>query len=62
MIIFIQHFYQKPIQLIGDNNKYTCDSLIIATGASAKYLGLKSESNFIGKGISTCATCDGFLF
>ncbi|WP_433601887.1 thioredoxin-disulfide reductase [Candidatus Profftella armatura] len=65
--IFFYHIHttflsKKPIQLIGDNNKYTCDSLIIATGASAKYLGLKSESNFIGKGISTCATCDGFFY
>ena len=53
---------QKPYKLIGDNTVYTCDSLIIATGASAKYLGLESEKTYLGKGVSACATCDGFFF
>ena len=48
--------------LIGDNEQYTCDALIISTGASAKYLGLKSETEFLGKGVSACATCDGFFY
>jgi thioredoxin reductase (NADPH) len=52
----------KPLKLIGDNDEYTCDALIISTGASAKYLGLQSESNFMGKGVSACATCDGFFY
>ncbi|HEY7985676.1 MAG TPA: FAD-dependent oxidoreductase, partial [Methylophilaceae bacterium] len=52
----------KPITLIGDNATYTCDALIIATGASAKYLGLPSEEKFAGKGVSACATCDGFFY
>ncbi len=52
----------KPIKLTGDSAHYTCDSLIIATGASAKYLGLKSEEKFKGKGVSACATCDGFFY
>jgi thioredoxin reductase (NADPH) len=52
---------QRPFRLFGDNGEYTCDALIIATGASAKYLGLKSEETFRGKGVSACATCDGFL-
>jgi thioredoxin reductase (NADPH) len=52
----------KPIRLIGDNGEYTCDSLIIATGASARYLGLPSEQTFMGKGVSACATCDGFFY
>ena len=52
----------KPLKLIGDNHEYTCDALIISTGASAKYLGLQSESNFMGKGVSACATCDGFFY
>jgi len=51
----------KPLKLIGDSDEYTCDALIISTGASAKYLGLQSESNFMGKGVSACATCDGFF-
>ncbi|MCE9633699.1 MAG: thioredoxin-disulfide reductase [Methylophilales bacterium] len=53
---------EKPIRLIGDNGEYTCDALIIATGASAKYLGLPSEETFAGKGVSACATCDGFFY
>jgi thioredoxin reductase (NADPH) len=52
----------KPLKLIGDSDEYTCDALIISTGASAKYLGLQSESNFMGKGVSACATCDGFFY
>jgi len=53
---------EKPIRLIGDSGEYTCDSLIIATGASAQYLGLPSEEAFSGKGVSACATCDGFFY
>ena len=53
---------QSPITLIGDNATYTCDALIIATGASAMYLGLPSEEKFMGKGVSGCATCDGFFY
>ena len=53
---------QRPFRLIGDNAVYTCDALIIATGASAKYLGLDSEEAFKGKGVSACATCDGFFY
>jgi thioredoxin reductase (NADPH) len=53
---------QRPFRLIGDNGEYTCDALIIATGASAKYLGLPSEETFRGKGVSACATCDGFFY
>jgi thioredoxin reductase (NADPH) len=53
---------EKPIRLIGDVGEYTCDSLIIATGASAQYLGLPSEEAFMGKGVSACATCDGFFY
>jgi thioredoxin reductase (NADPH) len=53
---------EKPIRLIGDQGEYTCDSLIIATGASAQYLGLESEQAFMGKGVSACATCDGFFY
>ncbi len=53
---------QKPFTLIGDQATYTCDALIIATGASAKYLGLPSEEAFMGKGVSACATCDGFFY
>jgi len=52
----------KPIRLIGDAGKYTCDALIIATGASAQYLGLASEQAFMGRGVSGCATCDGFFY
>ncbi|MGI4842482.1 MAG: thioredoxin-disulfide reductase [Janthinobacterium lividum] len=53
---------EKPIRLLGDSNEYTCDALIIATGASAQYLGLPSEQAFMGKGVSACATCDGFFY
>jgi len=53
---------EKPYRLIGDSNEYTCDALIIATGASARYLGLESEEAFKGKGVSACATCDGFFY
>jgi thioredoxin reductase (NADPH) len=53
---------EKPIRLIGDNGEYTCDALIIATGASARYLGLPSEQAFMGRGVSACATCDGFFY
>lgn len=52
----------KPIRLIGDAGEYSCDALIIATGASAQYLGLPSEEAFMGKGVSACATCDGFFY
>ena len=52
----------KPIRLVGDNGEYTCDALVIATGASARYLGLPSEQAFMGKGVSACATCDGFFY
>lgn len=53
---------KKPFELIGDQGIYTCDALIIATGASAKYLGLPSEEAFMGRGVSACATCDGFFY
>ena len=53
---------EKPFTLIGDSGTYTCDALIIATGASAQYLGLPSEQAFMGKGVSGCATCDGFFY
>src|SRR6201995_980621 len=53
---------QRPFRLFGDNGEYTCDALIVATGASAKYLGLPSEELFRGKGVSACATCDGFFY
>jgi thioredoxin reductase (NADPH) len=55
-------FSMRPFTLTGDSASYTCDSLIIATGASAKYLGLPSEEAFMGKGVSGCATCDGFFY
>uniref|UniRef100_E6PL10 Thioredoxin reductase (TRXR) n=1 Tax=mine drainage metagenome TaxID=410659 RepID=E6PL10_9ZZZZ len=55
-------FSAKPYTLTGDSGSYTCDALIIATGASAKYLGLDSEQAFMGKGVSGCATCDGFFY
>lgn len=53
---------KRPFTLTGDNGTYTCDALIIATGASAKYLGMESETAFMGKGVSACATCDGFFY
>jgi thioredoxin reductase (NADPH) len=53
---------KRPFTLTGDSGTYTCDSLVIATGASAKYLGLPSEEAFMGKGVSACATCDGFFY
>jgi len=53
---------KRPFTLTGDSGQYTCDSLIIATGASAKYLGLPSEASFMGRGVSACATCDGFFY
>lgn len=53
---------EKPFKLIGDSGEYTCDALIISTGATAKYLGLESEEAFKGKGVSACATCDGFFY
>ncbi len=55
-------FSKRPFTLTGDNGTYTCDALIIATGASAQYLGLPSEEAFMGKGVSACATCDGFFY
>ncbi len=55
-------FSKRPYTLTGDSGTYTCDSLIIATGASAKYLGLPSEQAFMGRGVSGCATCDGFFY
>jgi len=60
--IHTAHLQEKPIRLLGDQAVYTCDALIIATGASAKYLGLPSEEAFMGKGVSACATCDGFFY
>ncbi len=56
------HLKEKPFRLEGDAETYTCDALIIATGASAQYLGLPSEQKFMGKGVSACATCDGFFY
>ena len=53
---------QRPFRLTGDSHAYTCDALVVATGASAKYLGLPSEQRFLGKGVSCCATCDGFFY
>lgn len=53
---------ERPFRLKGDNSEYTCDALIIATGASARYLGLESEEAFKGRGVSACATCDGFFY
>jgi len=55
-------FSRRPFTLTGDSGTYTCDALIIATGASAKYLGLDSEQHFMGRGVSGCATCDGFFY
>jgi thioredoxin reductase (NADPH) len=53
---------KRPFRLTGDNGEYTCDALVIATGASAKYLGIESEQKYMGKGVSACATCDGFFY
>jgi thioredoxin reductase (NADPH) len=53
---------ERPIRLLGDSHEFTCDALIIATGASAQYLGLPSEQAFMGRGVSACATCDGFFY
>ena len=60
--IHTAHLDVRPFRLIGDLGEYTCDALIIATGASAKYLGLDSEEAYKGRGVSACATCDGFFF
>lgn len=60
--IHTAHLHEKPIRLLGDSGTYTCDSLIIATGASARYLGLDSEAAYMGRGVSACATCDGFFY
>jgi thioredoxin reductase (NADPH) len=60
--IHTAHLTERPFRLQGDVGEYTCDALIIATGASAKYLGLDSEEAFKGRGVSACATCDGFFF
>jgi thioredoxin reductase (NADPH) len=54
--------HSAPFKLFGNSNDYSCDSLIIATGASAQYLGLESEQNYMGQGVSACATCDGFFY
>jgi thioredoxin reductase (NADPH) len=60
--IHTAHLKEKPLRLEGDAATYTCDALIIATGASARYLGLESEQQFMGRGVSACATCDGFFY
>ncbi|MCP5195549.1 MAG: thioredoxin-disulfide reductase [Gammaproteobacteria bacterium] len=60
--IHTAHLQERPFRLSGDSGEYTCDALIIATGASAQYLGLPSEQAFMGKGVSGCATCDGFFY
>jgi thioredoxin reductase (NADPH) len=60
--IHTAHLAERPIRLVGDAGEYTCDALIIATGASAQYLGLPSEQAFMGRGVSACATCDGFFY
>ena len=60
--IHTTHLTEKPMRLVGDADEYTCDALIIATGASAQYLGLPSEEVFSGRGVSACATCDGFFY
>src|SRR5690606_14151242 len=56
------HLGERPLRLVGDAAEYTCDALIIATGASAMYLGLPSEQTYMGRGVSACATCDGFFY
>jgi len=53
---------QRPFRLVAENGEYSCDALIVATGASARYLGLDSETHFRGRGVSACATCDGFFY
>lgn len=60
--IHTANLQNRPFALTGDNGTYTCDALIIATGATAQYLGLDSESKFMGQGVSACATCDGFFY
>ena len=60
--IHTAHLTETPKRLVGDSGEYTCDALIIATGASAKYLGLPSEEKYQGRGVSACATCDGFFY
>ncbi len=60
--IHTAHLGETPIRLVGDAGEYTCDALVIATGASARYLGLPSEQEYMGKGVSACATCDGFFY
>jgi thioredoxin reductase (NADPH) len=60
--IHTTHLNETPKRLVGDSGEYTCDALIVATGASAKYLGIPSEEKFHGKGVSACATCDGFFY
>jgi thioredoxin reductase (NADPH) len=60
--IHTAHLGRRPLELEGDSATYTCDALVIATGASAKYLGLPSEQKFMGRGVSACATCDGFFY
>src|SRR6476660_930254 len=60
--VHVARLAERPLRLDGDLATYTCDALIIATGASAKYLGLASEQKFMGRGVSACATCDGFFY
>ncbi|WMY97214.1 MAG: thioredoxin-disulfide reductase [Arsenophonus sp.] len=60
--IYSVNIEQNPFQLFGENNNYICKSLIIATGASPRYLGLENEKKYLGRGVSTCATCDGFFY
>ena len=60
--IHTAYLNEKPFRLAGDSGDYTCDALVIATGASARYLGLESEAAYSGKGVSACATCDGFFY
>ncbi len=60
--IHTAHLRATPLRLEGDSGTYTCDALVIATGASAKYLGIESEKRYMGKGVSACATCDGFFY
>ena len=60
--IHTAHLHERPLRLSGDQGEYTCDALIVATGASARYLGLPSEQAFMGRGVSACATCDGFFY